>query len=485
MRIQIKYTLVLALCAVMFSSCRRELLTPIPQTSVSDASAFSTTARVSSGVLSLYMDLKSGNFYGGRFVIYGDIKADEFLNLTSNLITSSDVWNENPTNSTTAITNLWASAYTTINACNVFIDGMNKTGTTVVGATLGANYIAEAKLIRALAYLSLVQFYARPYADGNGAKPGLPLRITPIVGPGSSLLVRSTVAQIYTQILADLNDAEAGLPLSYSSAYNNTTRAHRNTAIALKTRVYLTMQDYANTITEGNKIVTAAAPFKATTGVPDSLQPNITTVFKTPYTSTESILSMPMTTTTGDYPGTQNQLGYYYYQQSAIGTAEYSLNPNGIIANVGWLASDARRGYIYGTVTKYMSKYATPSPYTDYVPVIRYSEVMLNLAEAIARKTNSIDPQAVALLNAVRHRSDAATTFTAGSFATATDLINAILTERRIEFLGEGLRNNDLMRLLQTIPAKGTAPAKAPTDVGYIWPISSSELSLNTLCTDN
>jgi hypothetical protein len=54
-----------------------------------------------------------------------------------------------------------------------------------------------------------------------------------------------------------------------------------------------------------------------------------------------------------------------------------------------------------------------------------------------------------------------------------------------MEFLGEGLRNNDLMRLLQTIPAKGSVPAKLPSETGYIWPISADELSLNKLMTDN
>ena len=74
--------------------------------------------------------------------------------------------------------------------------------------------------------------------------------------------------------------------------------------------------------------------------------------------------------------------------------------------------------------------------------------MLLNLAEAKARTTNTVDAQAVALLNAVRNRSDAGTTFTTGSFATVADLINAILKERRIEFLGEGLRNGDLLRLM-------------------------------------
>jgi hypothetical protein len=482
------------LCTVLLGlgSCNRDLLTPIPQTAVSDASAFSTSTRVQTQLLSLYGALKDGNFYGGRYLIYGDIRGEDFINETSNLVTGSDVWGLNATNSATAVVNLWYYAYLTINKCNIFLDGMAAGGSNVVGADAAAKYIAEAKLIRGLSYYSLLQYYARPYADGNGNKPGVPLRLNGIKGVGQSNLARSTVAEVYTQVLKDLNEAEAGLPASYTVTSDNTTRAHKNTAIALKTRVYLTMQRYADVITEANKIVSATAPFKASTGVPHQLQPDITTVFTT-YTNPESIFSMPMTSTTGDFPGTQNQLAYYFSPTTAnggVGNAEYSLNPKGIIAEPTWTATDKRRSFIKQSGTganlkNWLTKYKAVSPYTDYVPVIRYAEVLLNLAEARVRSTNTVDPQAVALLSAVRNRSDAATSYTTDSFASATDLANAILLERRIEFLGEGLRNNDLVRLLQTIPAKGTAPAKAPNESGYIWPISSSELALNTLITDN
>ncbi|MBS1509740.1 MAG: RagB/SusD family nutrient uptake outer membrane protein [Bacteroidetes bacterium] len=487
MKISYKYLLLAGISTATLFSCKRELLTPVSQTSITDASAFSTPARVQAQLLSLYGTMKSGNFYGGRYVIYGDIRGEDFINETGNLVTGSDVWNLNPTNTATAVQTLWAQCYATINDCNIFLDGMASTGTAVVGTTLATNYIAEAKLIRALSYYSLLQYYARPYADGNGSKPGVPLRLVGIKGTGYSNLARSTVAEVYTQILKDLNDAEAGLPLTYGATanYNNTTRAHRNTAIALKTRVYLTMQQYSSVVTEANKIVNATAPFAAATGVANTLQSDITKVFISPYTTTESIFSMPMTTTAGDYPGTQNQLGYYF--SKSTGNAEFSLNASGIIADAGWLPTDKRRTFITAFSGKSFlnTKYAAPSPYTDYVPVIRYAEVLLNLAEAKVRTTNAVDAQAIALLNAVRGRSDASTVFTAANFATPADLINAILKERRIEFLGEGLRNTDLLRLLQTIPAKGTAQAKQPSDVGYIWPISSVELSLNTLCTDN
>ena len=492
MKKQIKYIIVLSFVLISANSCKKELLTAIPLTTVSDATAFDTPERILGNVRSLYANAKGGSFYAGRYIVYGDIRGEDFINETGNLVTGADVWALNPTGtSTNSVINLWAQAYYTINLCNITIEGVTAKGPIVVGATLTNNYLGEARFVRALCYYSLLQYYARPFADGAGSKPGLPLRLTGIKGPGYSDLARSTVAQIYTQILADLNFAEANLPLTYTGATSaelNTTRAQRNTAIALKTRVFLSMQDYPNVILEGNKIVSAVGPFTATTGVPHALQPNIANVFTTPYTTTESIFSFPMTAAAGDNPGTQNQLGFYFLRNSTNpGSAEYSLNSAGIIADPSWGAADVRKTSLVftnvGNGKRFVNKYQQPSPFLDWAPVIRYSEVMLNLAEALARNNAATaDPRALLLVNAARQRSDPSVTIVA---ATQAQLIAAIMLERRIEFLGEGLRNNDLMRLLQTIPAKGSVPAKAPSDQGYIWPISSTELSLNKLMTDN
>ena len=400
-----------------------------------------------------------------------------------NGVTGADIWALNPTSSNNIVNNLWTQSYLVINNVNVFIDGMNAKGLSVVGTAVGNNYLGEARLIRALTYYTLLQFYARPYADGNGNKPGVPLRLTGIKGPGQSDIARSTVAEVYAQIIADLDFSEANLPLSYSTAMLNTTRAHRNTAIALKTRVYLSMQNYAKVIQEANKIVPASAPFVASSGVAHTLQADIANVFKTPYTTNESIFSMPFTTTAGDIPGTQNNLQGYYIANATTGAGSiYSLNPSGIIGDANWKATDRRRSFVFSAPNgkRYLTKFPNGSP-ADYVPVIRWAEVLLNLAEALARTNAGVDTRAVALLNAVRQRSDATTIFAP---VTQDELIALILRERRIEFLGEGLRNNDLMRLLQTIPAKGSAPAKSPNEEGYIWPGPSTEKSLNTLWVD-
>jgi len=474
-----------ALMIVVASSCRKEEdLNPKSLSAVDFEASFATADRIKAQVLGFYAGLKVNNFYGGRYIVYNEVRADNYINLTTNAVTAYQVWNFTSSNNSQEVTDLWSAAYTVINRCNLFIDGMAAGGAATVGTTLAANYVAEAKMVRAIAYYSLLQLYARPYWDGNGSKPGLPLRLTGNQSAGNYDLARSTVAQVYTQIISDLNDAETGLPLTYTTAYDNTVRGHRNTAIALKTRVYLSMQRYADVITEANKIVSTAAPFTATTGVANALQADVANVFKAPYTTTESIMSAPMNAGTDVATG-QSALGSYFYS-----VREFKLNDAGIIADAGWKSTDARRNLI-GTATisnvssKLMGKFPTPSPYIDYVPVIRYAEVLLSLGEAIARNTNSVDARAVALLNAVRQRSDASTTFTVAGFANAQVLFDAFLKERNIELLGEGLRSPDLLRLGLDLPAKGTVSSVPASSRSYIFPISQAELLYNRLMTDN
>jgi len=133
----------------------------------------------------------------------------------------------------------------------------------------------------------------------------------------------------------------------------------------------------------------------------------------------------------------------------------------------------------------FLRKYPIGTPFTDRAPVIRYAEVLLNLAEAKACTTNAANPQALALLNAVRGRSDSSAVNTAVSLATPAALVDAILLERRIEFLGEGLRINYTQRLNATIPDKGAVEAIAPSNIHYVWPIPSTELATNALMTRN
>jgi hypothetical protein len=444
----------------------------------------------------LYAAMKNGNVLGGRVQVYGDIRGDDFLNRQNNGVTGLTVWNFSVVESSqNDVTNFWTFAYQAINQCNVFIDGVEANQDKFVPPTFPAdyaktanNYVAEARFVRAVLYHYMLQFYARPFADGAGAKPGLPLRLTGNKDSNNNDLERAPVSAVYDQIIADLDFAETNLPLSYGTdAVLNTTRAHRNTAIAFKTRVYLTKGDYAKVISEASKIVPSSAPYVASSGVPNTLMPNVTDVFFGSQTSAETILSMPFNPQNA--PGTQNALGFYYRVNAGTnpGGGEYSLNTaaGSIFAdNAAWPVDDKRRtNFVYQQGTEYYigGKYPSASPFLDRAPVIRYAEVILNYAEALARTNAGVNAQALDMLNAVRTRSTAS----AWAPASQTELENDILTERRIEFLGEGLRTQDITRLLQPFPAKASAPSVDPSNAAYVWPIPLSERLTNSLIVQN
>lgn len=470
----------MCIVAMAITSCSdTESLSPLNQTRISDATAFATPERAQQEVLGMYSGVKGGQFYGGRYFNYQDVRGEEFNNEKTNGVTNLLTWNFGLQSSTNEVQNLWYEGYLAINRCNVVMAGVDSAP---IAANLKTQYKAEATFLRALSYYSLVTLYARPYWDGNGSKPGLPLRLKAETSSGSNNLVRSTVADIYKQIIDDLDFAEANLPATNANAYDNTTRAHKNTAIALKTRVYLSMNKYDKVIAEANKIVSAAAPFTSTSGVSNKLVPAISAVFATPAVTTENVFSFAYSPT--DLPGTQNSLVSYY--SPTAGTGEYSLLTTGIISNAGWKTSDSRRALnvVNGGKT-YLNKWTKSTADVDYVAVIRYSEILLNLSEAIVRDNKTVDARAIQLLNAVRGRSDATTVFTSASFVTFQDLLDQIAIERRIELLGEGFRSPDIMRLAQNFAAKGGAPAVGITDSQYIWPIPNNELLYNKLCVPN
>lgn len=494
----IKHTLskavfVTTLCAGVFS-CNTDLLDPIPEASFSDLVVFDDPSRVRQQINGIYTALKNGQLFGGRGLVYGDIRADNFLNETTNGVTGLETWRHTVVSSTNEVNNLWNAAYTVISRVNLFLAGIDANTSKYVVPTFPADFVtvtvprykAEARFARGLAYLALVQLYARPYATGNGASLGVPLRLQPETSSANNDLARSTVAEVYAQILDDLNFAEQNLPLAYTgatAAFENVTRAHRNSAIALKTRVYLNMGQYANVITEANKIVSASAPFVASSGVPHAIQASFTSVFASPYTTAESIFSMPFTV--NNLPGGQNGLGSYYNPGPA-GIGDYSLNPTGIYGDlVNWPATDARRSMTSLAnipARPYLRKFPTGPQHLDNAPVIRYAEVLLNLAEAIARTTAGVDARALALLNTIRNRSDATFTWAPADNAA---LISAIMTERNVELLGEGFRANDFVRLLQDIPGKGTVGSVTPAAEVYIWPIPIGELNANKAMVPN
>jgi len=487
-----RYNIILSRAAMLgclllsVSACKKKLLEPDNLTSISDATAFDTPARITAQINGLYASLKSVFFYGGGVIIYNELRGDEFIANRAGATTGQQSWLQTVTPSNTEVINTWSSGYASINAANTFLAGLAANQSKITSAQY-ANFAGEAQFIRALCYFTLVQIYAQPYTVNNGTSLGLPLRVAAENSNANNQLARSSVADIYKLILSDLNAAETGLPANYTSTVLNTTRATKNTAIALKARVDLTKGDYAGVITECGKIVAAAAPFQApASGVNHKLEANIATVFGGSYAGPESVFSLPFTTTE---PGLLTS-----FFNIAPGNGYYNLNASGTIADPVYssvTSTDARKNFVFtNTSQKWLSKFKVASTFSDWVPVIRYAEVLLTYAEALARTGDDASlSRSAALLSAVRKRSDAAYVFPSASIGNQAALLNTILQERKIELLGEGFRVPDLQRLGLTLPAKsgtqGNSPAILATNNRYIWPISNAETAINLLIVQN
>ncbi len=445
----------------LLNSCEKKILDVTPFDSFTDATAFSSPARCELAMNGVYDAAQSG-FYAGNVIRgypfgsaniqQGDMRGEDMLNQAGFYqITYEATYNDVSANNIFHFQTL----YSMINVANLTLEGTKKAAAdNVITAAVGTQYEAECRFLRAWAHLELVVHHARPYNDAAGTKSGVIYRDfginTEATIEAARALSRGTVAENYTKILADFDFAETNLPVA---AVLKTFRVSKAAAIAMKMRVKLSMSDWPGVIAEGNKLVPAAAPYVSPIGS-WTLMSTPGGAFVAPWTSNESIFSIKNDAT--DNPGVNGSLPNMLGNPAAApvgvgGRGLVRISP--IIWNASfWLCDDLRRTTLTSTDGGgfYTTKYKDVTTQSDAAPQIRYAEVLLTLAEAEARTATGVSPRGLALLNAVRNRAlaNVATQgYTAASFANKNALIQAILNERRIEFLAEGKRWGDISRL--------------------------------------
>lgn len=107
---------------LLASGCTKDYLDPVPKTNPIDQNAFDTKERVVAQVNGLYALAKSGQFLGGRFYVYNDVRADNFIPKSSNGVTNYQTWNHTVLSGTNEVQNLWQAVYNTINGINLFLE---------------------------------------------------------------------------------------------------------------------------------------------------------------------------------------------------------------------------------------------------------------------------------------------------------------------------------------------------------------------------
>jgi len=509
------------LTGLMFTSCSEEDIVDLePYNQISDETAFTTPEKIALTVNGMYNAAQIGNYAGGNrgypfgaaFVQQGDNRGEDVVNWYAfYAITYQATY----TPSTMNNEYYWIDTYRLINRCNIVIEGVHGAADEgIISQELANEYAAEAKLLRAASYHELLKMFARPYRHTDDASHyGVPYHKVPFttadaVDDGFDI-GRHSVAECYQWILEDLAYAEQHLPLkSERSGNQRLSKGTREAAAAYKVRVYQHMWDMPNVITHALKFINGpyAGSYELHEEPWEAFQDGA-------YGSTEHIFGMESSET--NYPSVNGALASQYNRRNLV-----SISPI-IWRHEGWLRDDKRRQgseemndpeamvrFLVGRVLT--AKYKRVDAMDDLSPMMRYPEVLLNLAEAYAREGDAAN--ALTYLNKVRDRSlaDPATQ----SYDLQDDfdgdpvnVLEAILLERRIELLMEGSRWPDIHRLqhcehhpIDGIPAKldnsvppasafdlDAGPYEGPFGVAqipyddhrFVWPISQQEINAN------
>lgn len=441
---------------LLLSACNDKTLDLMPLDSVGYEDAFKTPAMCELSMVGCYDAAQSGYYpgnnqrrgypFGAASIEQGDMRGEDMLNVQAFFaITYGSTYGTSSPNGQA----MWECTYQMINKINICIEGFQLAATKgTLTEAKAKEYEAEAKFLRALGYHELLIHFARPYKEtADASHLGVPLNLVPINSiekvEAAKSAGRATVKQVYDQMLLDLDYAETNLPATRAGGLK-ISRATKGTAIGLKTRIYQHMGNSDQVIAEASKIVnsTFESPIGGykLTASPDG-------PFLNNSGNTESMFSVENTEL--DNATVNGSLSQFYTPVRSL----VAISP--VIYNASyWLASDKRRSLLINNSTAYNAKtpywtkkYPGNEKMTDWSPILRYAEVLLNYAEAEVRK-NGKTQLGVDLLNAVRNRSVATTDqYTLAGFADAASLMDAILKERRIEFLAEGRRWADIHRL--------------------------------------
>lgn len=478
--------LIPALCISTFSC--KEFLVENPQNTVSQSNYYKTEQDAVSAVNAIYAYLGSYNLdFGGPFVgntagvyhstfwVTADLASDNMNNNQLGALNNDQLANFSYNSDNSNLLEIWRVHYKVIYLSNIAISRIP--GISMNEETRN-RLVNEAKFLRGLMYFNLVRLFGQ-----------IPL----LVSENNPLKPESVSAQqVYTQIIADLKDA-SNLP---KDGEIQEGRATQGAAQALLAKVYLTQKDYPNASTEAKKVIDSKVY---------SLWDNYADAFKlSGRGGKEAIFSVGF----GDGGGAISfwEVGQFNVRLLPV---ELSTARDKVNNTQGWqtvtkelygsyMPNDKRKAATYMTsftgddgkvvtlskiyIKKYWDEAADPTAggSTNDFPVIRYADVLLMYAEAQAEQGNF--PVANEYLNKVKTRAGLSVVNISGADA----FREAILDERRKEFIGEGQRWFDLVRtgklndrVHKAKDAEYTTPIAVLGPNYQVFPIPQQERDVN------
>lgn len=226
---KLKKTIYTIVCSLTFVGCHN-LLDVEPYSVLTDDNYFQDVNDVKSATTGVYDVLsdKNSGLYWGELIIFDMLSTDEAYTERQNEREVSEFL-YNP--STKYVEKPWQGSYKLINRANKFIEKVEVMDSIMIDQDEKRRYLGEVRFLRALNYFNLVRHYNE-----------VPLRLHSATGVDDTHVPVSKAEDVYKVIIADLDSAIASLPNHFGSG--DLGRADKAAALALKSKVYLTMAGY-------------------------------------------------------------------------------------------------------------------------------------------------------------------------------------------------------------------------------------------------
>ncbi|WP_073081904.1 RagB/SusD family nutrient uptake outer membrane protein [Chitinophaga jiangningensis] len=447
-----KLIIAIAAAGVFMQACNSKLDIN-PSDSVSSDEALSDYSGITAALNGVYDVLQQTEYYGRNYLVMTEANADNIYIAASNSNRFLSSFRHDYASVDADVRDFWSAAYTGIMRANRVLEAVDG-----ISATQEQKNIAkgEALFLRALMHFDLVNVFARPYAQGGGSQPGVPLKLKYVIDQPA----RATVKEVYDQVIADLVQAKELL-----SGVGEATKNHASkyAAEALLARVYLQKGDKANAIVEATNVINAGF----------TLQPSGVDYYNVPNSNEEifTLIYQDAETTGSDNLGNM-------YQKPGYG--DFRVSPD-LMSTFD--AADSRRVYfdklgdedVNRKFSGQSGKQGMTSP-----KLLRLAEMYLIRAEA-----NSTANPAAAIedVNVIREKRNLDKLTGVAPAA----VLDSVLAESRREFMFEGHRYFDLIRNGRGVNRNfcGSILAiKAPCTIeanafNIIWPIPEKERNTN------
>lgn len=452
---------------LLFTSCKKDYLDLTPYDQVPQDDAIIDEAGMQAALNGLYSNLRSANLYGRSSPLYGDLMADNVFISTTNSNRYLAEFNFTFISTNANSRDTWGTAYNAILRANNIINSS-------LTSPNSPQLKGEALMMRALMYLNLITWFAKPYTV-DPASDGVPIVLT---YDAFAKPARAKVSEVYAQIDADLAAAFSQM----TNTTKNSSYVTKYAARALQARVALFKGDWANAKTIAQDVVTNG-------GYTLTPAANLVNYWKGAAPVTNKVETIFEITSDAVNNNGTNALSYFYDQAGygdAIG-ADDLYNK--------YTATDVRRGlFLTGTrgglTVRIVNKYSNTNTAADKddTKVLRYAEILLTLAEAYQRTSDDVNARLY--LNQVAIQRDPSFT---GYTSSGAQLLSDIILERRKELAFEGMRYLDLQRLNQDVTRVninnnyvGVTPVSIPAgNFRRIFPVPQAERDANPNVSQN